>query len=137
MATPMQMTYTDKDWEPKSSYDDLLDGNDYIGTLTEVTDIEAKTGNVGWGFVFDVQGLSLTSRIWLKGGGKWRINEVFNALGEPIAPGTSTAFLDPNVLVGRTCVVTIEKESANDGTDRKWTNIKRHTPLAAEELPTL
>ena len=137
MATPMQMTYTEEDWEPKSNYSDLLDGQDYIATLTAVTDVEAKTGNVGWGFVFDVQGLPLTSRIWLKGGGKWRINEVFNALGQPVAPGTSTAFLDPNVLVGRTCVVTIEKTPRDDGTTDMWTNIKRHTPLAAEETPTL
>lgn len=137
MATPMQMTYTEEDWEPKSNYSDLLDGQDYIATLTAVTDVEAKTGNVGWGFVFDVQGLPLTSRIWLKGGGKWRINEVFNALGQPVAPGTSTAFLDPNVLVGRTCVVTIEKTARDDGSSDMWTNIKRHTPLAAEETPTL
>lgn len=133
MATPIQMEFTEEDFQEAASYDDLLDKEDYIGTLLEVKDIVAGTGNTGWGFVFDVKGLKLTSRVWHKGGGKWKIREVFNALGQPIDPGTNMAFLDPNPLVGNQCVVTIEKEAKQDAPGEFWTNIGRHTPLVVEE----
>lgn len=133
MATPMQIEFSDEDLAPASSYDDLKDKEDYIATLTEVKDIEASTGNVGWGFVFTVEGLPMTSRIWLKGGGKWKVREVFNALGQPLSPDENISFLDPNPLVGRQCVVTIAKEAKNDGSGEFWTNIGRHTPYVVEE----
>ncbi len=56
------------DFKERVSYDDLTEG-DYEATLTDVEDAQAKTGNYGWRFVFDVKGLPVKSTIWLKGGG--------------------------------------------------------------------
>ena len=132
MATPMNIPFTEADFQEAASYDDLEDKGEYIATLLEVTDVTAASGNTGWGFVFDVKGLKITSKVWHKGGGKWKIREVFNALGQPIAPGQEVTFLDPNPLVGNQCVVVIEKEARQDG-DGYWTNVGRHIPLVAEE----
>ena len=132
MATPLQMQFTEEDFKEAGSYDELVDGEDYIATLLAVKDIEASTGNTGWGFEFDVKGLKITTRLWHRGGGKWKIREVFNALGAPIEPGDGQMFLDPNSLIGNQCVVTIKKEARDDG-EGYWTNIGRHVPYVAEE----
>jgi hypothetical protein len=73
--------------------------------------------------------------VWLKGGGGWKVREVFNALGAPIAPGTDTSSLNPNVLVGRRCVVTIKREPGKKDPSKTYTNISRHTPLVTESVP--
>lgn len=135
MATPMNIPFTEDDFKAAGSYDDLEDGGEYIATLLEVTDEVASTGNTGWGFKFSVEGLNLTTKVWHSGGGKWKIREVFNALGQPIAPGDAMSFLDPNALVGNQCVITIKKEPRDDG--GFWTNIGRHTPLVTEDATLL
>jgi hypothetical protein len=134
MATVYNIQFEDKDFEERHSYDDLEAG-DYVTVLTAVDDIAAtNTDNVGWGFVFDVKGLPLTMKVWLKGGGKWKVREVFAALGSPILPGNTTP-PDPNPLVGRSCVATVVKEKGTDadGNARIWTNISRVTPLVKKE----
>ena len=133
MATPMNIPFTEEDFQNAASYDDLKHNEDYEATLLEVNDATASTGNTGWAFVFSVKGLKMTTRVWHSGGGKWKIREVFNALGQPIAPGESMQFLDPNSLVGNSCVVTIVKEDKGDGSGEQWTNIGRHTPLVTED----
>ncbi len=140
-ATPSEITFKESDFKERLSYDELEPG-DYEGTLTDVKDAEAKTGNVGWRFIFDVQGLPVSSTVWLKGGGVWKVREVFNALGMPIEPGTEVTTLDPNILIGRMCVVTIVKEASktatnDDGTPRIYTNVSRHTPFVAEPVMDL
>jgi len=55
-ATPRQVVFTEDDFKERLSYDDLEDG-DYEAFLEDVTDIEANTGNFGWGFKFTVKGL--------------------------------------------------------------------------------
>jgi len=137
MATPLNIEFTEDDFKEAGSYDDLKHGEEYIATLLEVDDIVASTGNTGWGFKFSVEGLNLTSRIWLSGGGKWKVREIFNALGQPIAVGTNMAFLDPNPLVGNQCVITIQKEAKQDNPEEFWTNIGRHTPLVVADATVL
>ena len=138
-ATPRQVVFTEDDFKERLSYDDLEDG-DYEAFLEDVTDIEANTGNFGWGFKFTVKGLPLTSRLWLKGGGGWKVREVFNALGQPVAPGTNLGNLDPNVLIGRRCVVTVKRRPYTNGDVDESGNVKtfveitRHTPLVAEPV---
>jgi len=127
-ATPSQIQFTDDDFKERLSYDDLTPG-DYEATCIDVEDIVASTGNPGWKFTFQVKGLSVYTRVYHNGGGKWKIREVFNALGVPIEPGAQLGALDPNALVGNNCVVTIVKEDRDDGDDGQWTNISRHTPL--------
>ena len=136
MATPLNMQFTEEDFKEKASYDDLKNNEDYVATLVSVEDAVASTGNTGWAFTFDINGLEIIDRVWHKGGGKWKIREVFNALGEPVGPGQEATFLDPNPLVGRQCVVTIKKEPRQDG-DGFWTNIGRHTPYVQASTPTL
>lgn len=134
-ATPRNITLTDADFEERISYDDLEDG-DYIADLVDVEDITASsTDNYGWGFVFVVKGLKIKSSVWLKGGGGWKVREVFNALGAPIAPGTDTSKLNPNILIGRRCVVTVKKEPSRKDPNQTFTNITRHTPLVTDEVP--
>ena len=128
MATPAQITFSEEDFTEAASYDDLKTGEDYIATLTAVDDIVASTGNPGWAFKFDVKGLPMTTRVYHNGGGKWKIREVFNALGVPIGPGEAMSFLDPNGLIGNQCVITIKREDKQDGSGEQWVNIGRHTP---------
>jgi hypothetical protein len=138
-ATPQQLTFKESDFKERLSYDDLEDG-DHLATLLDVTDCEAKTGNYGWEFKFDIKGLPISSKLWLKGGGGWKVREVFNALGEPVSPDQPIQNLNPNPLVGRQCVVTVKREAASngatndDGTPRMYTNITRHTPYVAEPV---
>ena len=126
-ATPAAIPFEDKDFEERTSYDDLTPG-DYEATCIDVEDIVAGTGNPGWKFTFQVKGLSVYTRVYHQGGGKWKIREVFNALGVPIDAGAQIGALDPNALVGNSCVVTIVKEDRTEG-EGQWTNISRHTPL--------
>lgn len=138
-ATPRQIAFTEDDYKERLTYDDLEEG-DYEAFLEDVTDIEARTGNYGWGFKFQVKGLPLTSRLWLKGGGGWKVREVFNALGQPVAPGTPIAELNPNPLIGRKAVVTIKRkpysdgQTNDDGTPKTFLEIVRHTPLVADAV---
>lgn len=138
-ATPRQMTFTEDDFKERLSYEDLEDG-DYIGTLLDVEDVVARTGNEGWKFKFDVKGLPLNSTTWLKGAGGWKVREVFNALGVPVTIETPILTLNPNQLIGRKCVVTVKREAASngatndDGTVRFYTNIVRHTPYVADPV---
>lgn len=127
-ATPFRVPFTDEDFAERADYNDLTPG-DYEATLLDVEDIVASTGNPGWKFTFQVKGLALYTRVYHQGGGKWKIREVFNALGVPIDAGSMIGTLDPNALIGNMCVVTVAKEAKNDGTDEVWTNISRHTPL--------
>lgn len=136
-ATPFDVEFTDDDFKERADYADLTPG-DYEATLLAVEDIVASTGNPGWKFTFQVKGLSLYTRVYHRGGGKWKIREVFNALGVPINAGALIGTLDPNALVGNMCVVTVAKEAKNDGTDEVWTNISRHTPLrTASAIPNV
>ena len=129
-ATPQQIQFEDKDFEERADYSDLEHGEEYIGFCTDVEDAEASTGNIGWRFTFDVKGLPVRTTVWLKGGGKWRVREIFNALGYPISPADDVSSLDPNVLIGGQCVVTIEKSQSDDG--REWTNVGKTTPYISE-----
>ncbi len=137
-ATPQSVTFTEDDYKERLSYNDLENG-DYEAFLEDVEDVKAKTGNYGWGFKFQIKGLPVTSKLWLKGGGGWKVREVFNALGEPIPPGTDVSTLNPNPLIGRKCVVTLKHEpysdgqTNDDGTPKTFVNITRHTPLVATE----
>ena len=134
-ATPSNIEFEDSDFAERASYDELL--GDYVATCTGVEDIVAGTGNPGWAFTFMVKGLPLTSRVYHRGGGKWKIREVFNALGFPIGPDQAIGTLDPNVVVGKSCVVTIVKEEKQDAPGEFWTNISRHTPLVGTPVATL
>ncbi len=127
-ATPAAIPFEDKDFEERLTYEELTAG-DYEGTCTDVEDIVAGTGNPGWKFTIQVKGLPLYTRVYHEGGGKWKIREVFNALGFPIAPGAAVGALDPNALIGNRCVVTVVKEAKDDDSGEFWTNISRHTPL--------
>ena len=134
-ATPQRLEFTPKDFEERASYDDLEEG-DHIGTLTDVQDAVASTGNIGWKFIFDVKGLPVNTTVWLRGGGKWRVREIFNSLGQPVSPDQPVTDLDPNPLIGNQCVVTIKKvlrdeTSPEEGT---WTNISRTTPYVSEPV---
>lgn len=131
-ASPQQIQFTEKDFEERPSYDDLEEG-DHIGTLIDVEDAEASTGNVGWRFKFDVRGLPVSTTVWLRGGGKWKVREIFNSLGQPISPDQPVGTLDPNGLIGNQCVVTIKKDPRDDG-DGFWTNISRTTPYVSEPV---
>lgn len=128
--------FKEDDFKERVSYADLEEG-DHIATLIDVEDAEASTGNYGWRFVFDVKGLPLNTTVWLRGGGAWKVREVFNALGTPINPGTDTSGLNPNPLIGRKCVVTVKRQPASNGalnddnTPKMYTNIIRHTPYVA------
>lgn len=139
MATPAQIQFEDKDLTDRASYEDLQHGEDYLATLISVEDIVARSGNPGWAFNFQVNGLPLTTRVYHLGGGKWKIREVFNALGQPINPGDEIGVLDPDSLVGNVCVVTIAKElrDETDPSQGYWTNIGRHTPYVTEPTPSL
>jgi len=130
MATPAQIQFTEDDFKERISYEDLTPG-DYEATCIAVEDITASTGNPGWKFTFQVKGLSVYTRVYHEGGGKWKIREVFNALGFPIAAGAPIGALDPNALVGNQCVVTIAKEAKDDDSGEFWTNVSRHTPLVS------
>ena len=133
-ATPSNIQFEDSDFEERASYDDLL--GDYVATCTGVEDIVAGTGNPGWAFTFMVKGLPLTSRVYHRGGGKWKIREVFNALGFPITPDAALGSLDPNLLIGKTCVVTIVKEDKGDGTNESTdANDARIEAIEAFPLP--
>lgn len=131
-ATPHTITIEEE--KERVSYDDLEEG-DYEATLVDVKDITANSGNYGWGFEFVVQGLPLTTSLWLKGGGGWKIREVFNALGQPLAPGESTAALNPNQLIGRTCVVTIKRVPGRKDPERMFVEISRHVPYVKADVP--
>lgn len=141
-ATPRAIAFTEEDFKERATYADLEAG-DYEATLVDVTDIEASTGNYGWGFEFQVQGLKLTTRVWLKGKGGWKVREVFNALGSPVLPGTELANLNPNELIGRQCVVTVKRvfyrdERVDEETGEKMTTpiITSHTPyVSADSVP--
>lgn len=127
-ATPANIKFEDSDFTERGSYDELL--GDYEATCTDVEDIVAGTGNPGWAFTFMVKGLPLTSRVYHRGGGKWKIREVFNALGFPIQAGFDIGSLDPNICIGKSCIVTIVKEAKKDVDPVEyWTNISRHTPI--------
>lgn len=138
-ATPRKLDLDAKDFEERASYADLTPG-DYEAMLVDVVDIEASTGNYGWGFEFQVKGLKVTSRVWLKGGGGWKVREVFNALGLPIAPNTDVSSLDPNPLIGRSCVVTLKREASttgavdDEGNVKTYVNVSRHTPMVSEDV---
>ena len=134
-ASVSNIEFEDSDFEERASYDDLL--GDYVATCTDVEDIVAGTGNPGWAFTFMVKGLPVKTRVYHRGGGKWKIREVFNALGFPITPDAAIGSLDPNLLIGKTCVVTIVKEDKDDGTNEQWTNISRHTPLVGDAVASL
>lgn len=131
-ATPHEITLEEN--EARLSYDDLEEG-DYEATLIDVEDINANSGNYGWGFKFQVKGLPLTTSLWLKGGGGWKIREVFNALGQPIAPGEQTANLNPNGLIGRTCVVTLKRVPGRRDPEKMFLEISRHVPYVAAAVP--
>ncbi len=140
-ATEHSTTITEDDTKERLSYDALEPG-DYQATLLDVEDATAKTGNYGWRFVFDVKGLPVKSTVWLKGGGGWKVREVFNALGHQLKPGDEVTAAMANSLVGRTCVVTIIKEKSTtafhpDGTAKIYTNVSRHTPFVAEPVMEL
>ena len=134
-ASVSNIEFEDSDFEERASYDDLL--GDYVATCTDVEDIVAGTGNPGWAFTFMVKGLPVKTRVYHRGGGKWKIREVFNALGFPIPPDAAVGGLDPNLLIGKTCVVTIIKEDKDDGSKEQWTNISRHTPLVGDAVASL
>jgi len=134
-ATPAPVQFTDKDFEERNNYSDLKPG-DYEATCIDVEDIVASTGNPGWKFTFDVKGLDLYTRVYHQGGGKWKIREVFNALGMPIEAGVVIGALDPNALIGNTCVVTVIKVPRDNPEEGEpWTNIQRHTPLVTAASP--
>ena len=138
-ATPREVTFSEEDFKERLTYDDMTPG-DYRATLIDVEDAEASTGNYGWAFKFQVQGLTLTSRVWLMGRAGWKVREVFNALGAPVSPGTELSNLDPNSLVGRSCVVTVERRPYHDerkdeeGNLLTFVDIKRHTPMVSEDV---
>ena len=138
-ATPRQVTFKESDFKERLSYEDLEDG-DHEATLLDVEDAVARTGNEGWRFKFDVLGLPIATTVWLKGGGAWKVREVFNALGHPITIETPIDTLNPNELIGRKCVVTTKREPASngathdDGTVKVFTNITRHTPFVADPV---
>ena len=137
-ATPQQVRFEDKDFEPRLSYDDLEPG-EYIALCTDVEDATASTGNVGWKFKFEVKGLPVAMTVWLQGGGKWKVREVFNALGFPLSPTDDLSMLDPNALIGGQCVAKIVKvpRDKDDLSEGYWTNIERVVPYVSEPVPEL
>jgi len=139
-ATPANVRFTEEDFKERTSYDDLEVG-DHIALVTDVEDVKSgSTDNYGWGFKFQVKGLTLTSKVWLKGKGAWKVREVFNALGSPVSPGEDVTTLDPNPLIGRTCVVTVIRRPYRDGrlddegNVKTFVDISRHTPLVSDPV---
>ncbi len=135
-ATPQTITFSEEDLKERASYDDIEEG-EYEATLIDVEDIQANSGNYGWGFKFQVKGLTFTTSLWLKGGGGWKIREVFNALGSPLAPGQTTANLNPNPLVGRSCVVTLKKVPSRKDPEKSFLEITKHVPYVKADVPDL
>jgi hypothetical protein len=135
-ATPQNVTFSEDDLKERLSYDDIEEG-DYEATLVDVEDIEANSGNYGWGFKFMVKGLPLSTSLWLKGGGGWKIREVFNALGQPLAPGEQAANLNPNPLIGRTCVVTVKRVPGRNNPEKMYLEISKHTPFVKADVPDM
>jgi hypothetical protein len=139
-ATPRTIQFSEDDFKERLSYDDLAAG-DYEATLIEVEDIEASTtDNYGWGFVFQIKGLKLTSRVWLRGGGGWKVRQVFNALGQSIPEGALPRDLNPNPLIGKSCVVSVVRKPYRDGrvddegNAKTFVDIANHTPMVSEAV---
>jgi hypothetical protein len=137
-ATPQQIKFEEKDFQERASYDDLEPG-EYLAVCTDVEDAQASTGNVGWKFIFDVKGLPLNMTVWLRGGGKWKVREVFNALGYPLSPADDLSMLDPNALIGGQCVAKVVKVPRDPANPEEgvWTNIDRVVPYVAEPVAQL
>jgi hypothetical protein len=136
-ATPASVSFGEE--KENQSYDDLEE-KDYLATLIDVEDTVAGTGNVGWAFKFQVTGLTLTTKVWLKGGGTWRVRQMFNALGQPVAPGERVEALNPNPLIGRQAVITLKRKPYfdgrlnDDGTPKTFIDIDKVTPYVAEPV---
>lgn len=114
-ATAFNLDVTEEDLTPTGNYDDFEPG-DYEGVLTEVRDVEAKnTGNVGWKWVFVVDGLEFDTVTWLKGKGLWKLQEVVASLGGSLNIGGQT--VDPNMYIGQVAGLKIGKD-ANQKDDR-------------------
>lgn len=133
-ATPQTITFTEDDLKERTSYDDIEEG-DHEATLIDVEDITANSGNFGWGFKFQIKGLPFTTSLWLRGGGGWKVREVFNALGAPLAPGETAANLNPNQLIGRTCVVTLKKVPGYKDPEKTFLEIQKHIPYVKADVP--
>ncbi len=129
-ATPINPDFSPDDFKERADYSDLV--GDFEATCTDVEDVTAGTGNPGWKFTFVVEGLNVYSRVWHRGGGKWKIREVFNALGSPLNLGDDISVLDPNALIGRSCILTLVQTDADED-GNQWTNVTRHTPIVTED----
>ena len=98
-ATPMEIDIAPDDLGGgATSYDDFQPG-EYVGILTEVSDVKANSGNVGWRWTFQVNGLDFNIVTWLKGGGLWKLEELISAMGGELKPGPGQK-INPNLYVG-------------------------------------
>lgn len=104
-AQTFTLDFTEEDLSPSGNYADFEAG-DYRGVLTEVKDAKANSGNVGYKWVFQVNGLPFDITTWLKGGGLWKLNEVISAMGGTLVKGD----FDPNLYVGSEAGVKIGKD---------------------------
>ena len=108
-ATPRSLDVTEEDLgNGLGGYDEFVPG-EYTGQLTNVEDVSANTGNYGWRWTFQVNGLDFTIVTWLKGGGLWKLQELIAAMGGDLKPGSGQT-LDPNLYVGSRAGLRIGKD---------------------------
>lgn len=132
-ATPQNIDVNEEDLGGLVGYDEFKPG-EYVGTLTAVQDVTAtKTGNYGWRWTFQVEGLDFNITTWLKGGGLWKLEELITAMGGELRPGAGQ-MIDPNMYIGSQAGVRIDKDAtAQDERYRDRLTILRTFPVAGIE----
>lgn len=132
MPDAMTFTFTEDDLSGGASYDDFEPG-EYVGTLVAIKDVQAKTGNTGLRWEFQVQGLTFSTTTWLKGGGGWKLAEVLRGLGKGIEPGQAVR-VNPPELIGKNAMLKIGYDASSNRPD--FLTVLRVIPEAIETSQT-
>jgi len=128
MPEAITVTFTEDDLEAKTSYDEFKPG-EYEGTLVDVRDAKASSGNTGLRWVFQVDGLEFSITTWNQGKGGWKLAEVLRGLGEHIEPGKPVRVVPPRML-GRRATVKIGYDKSANRDD--FLTVLRVMPAAVE-----
>lgn len=115
-ATPREVVWAESQAD-YASFETPWEGQ---ATLIRVEDIKANTGNTGWSWVFNVDGLEISAATWHAGKGGWKTTQIATALGYEPVVGSREQF-DPNRFAGKPCMVRVERgENGYLSIERCW-----------------
>ncbi len=104
---------------------------DYEGTIVEVEDHTAQSGNEGWKWTIQVGRLKLRTFTMFTPNAKWKLIELMGALGIPMSEGEVS--FNPQDYVNKSVGV----ELTEDQNDSRYLEINKFFPVGEKPTATV